>query len=169
MSSDLPLPETPDMSATTEEKATVFHLDWGVHDEAAPQLKSGFDELNVWKTFLRFKYATLICILISFGGSAEGYQVRGNFTETGRILLTAGDWCCQRVHSPSSKRIPRLTLCSNILANPGFVKQFATAISNGTPILDTNVVASWGAIQSSGQMIGMLFVTPWGLIGKGHR
>jgi MFS family permease len=45
----------------------------------------------------------------------------------------------------------------NIIANPGFVKQFATKVNAaGTPYLEAPVLSAWSAIQSVGQIIGMI-------------
>ncbi|KAK6903354.1 hypothetical protein I203_106857 [Kwoniella mangroviensis CBS 8507] len=47
----------------------------------------------------------------------------------------------------------------NIIANPGFIKQFATVIdSNGDPALSAPVLSAIGTIQSVGQIIGMTSV-----------
>ncbi|WVR08375.1 hypothetical protein IAU60_005430 [Kwoniella sp. DSM 27419] len=44
----------------------------------------------------------------------------------------------------------------NIIANPGFVKQFATTVdSKGEPALSAPVLSAIGTIQSVGQIIGM--------------
>lgn len=44
----------------------------------------------------------------------------------------------------------------NILANPGFVKQFATQLNAaGDPVLASPIISAWGSIMSVGQIIGM--------------
>ncbi|KAH7126472.1 general substrate transporter [Dactylonectria estremocensis] len=44
----------------------------------------------------------------------------------------------------------------NIIANPGFVQQFATETSaDGTPALASPILSAWGSIMSVGQIIGM--------------
>lgn len=49
-----------------------------------------------------------------------------------------------------------VSINGNIIANPGFVKQFATAInSDGELYLTSPILAGWSSIQSVGQIIGM--------------
>ncbi|KAI9147043.1 MFS transporter fmqE [Paramyrothecium foliicola] len=44
----------------------------------------------------------------------------------------------------------------NIIANPGFVKEFATQVnSDGEPVLASSILSAWGSIMSVGQIIGM--------------
>jgi hypothetical protein len=37
---------------------------------------SGFEDLGAIATLKRFKYASFICILVTFSAAADGYQVR---------------------------------------------------------------------------------------------
>ena len=51
----------------------------------------------------------------------------------------------------------QISITGTIIANKGFIAQFGTAHSSaGKLILDANVLAVWGGIQSLGQGIGML-------------
>lgn len=44
----------------------------------------------------------------------------------------------------------------NVIANPGFVRQFATATNDdGEPVLASSVLSAWSSIMSVGQIIGM--------------
>lgn len=44
----------------------------------------------------------------------------------------------------------------NVIANPGFVRQFSTAINDeGEPVLASPVLSAWSSIMSVGQIIGM--------------
>lgn len=44
----------------------------------------------------------------------------------------------------------------NIVANPGFVRQFATQTNDeGEPVLASSILSAWGSIMSVGQIIGM--------------
>lgn len=45
----------------------------------------------------------------------------------------------------------------NIIANQGFINQFATTVDNktGEPILSASVLTAIGTIQSVGQIVGM--------------
>ena len=47
----------------------------------------------------------------------------------------------------------------NIIANQGFVKQFATDVNaKSTPYLGAPVLAGWSSIMSVGQIIGMVTI-----------
>ena len=44
----------------------------------------------------------------------------------------------------------------NVIANPGFVAQFATETNDaGEPVLASPVLSAWSSIMSVGQIIGM--------------
>ncbi|KAH6971379.1 general substrate transporter [Ilyonectria sp. MPI-CAGE-AT-0026] len=48
----------------------------------------------------------------------------------------------------------------NIIANPGFVRQFATKFdAQGEPYLTSPILAGWSSIQSVGQIIGMIHLS----------
>ncbi|RSL78605.1 hypothetical protein CEP52_003987 [Fusarium oligoseptatum] len=48
----------------------------------------------------------------------------------------------------------------NIIANPGFVHQFATKLNDaGEPFLASDILAGWSSIMSVGQIIGMTHLT----------
>ncbi|UPK93075.1 hypothetical protein LCI18_004010 [Fusarium solani-melongenae] len=48
----------------------------------------------------------------------------------------------------------------NIIANPGFVSQFATKLNDaGEPFLASDILAGWSSIMSVGQIIGMTHLT----------
>ena len=54
-----------------------------------------------------------------------------------------GVWSSRLAHAP--------------VANKGFIQQYATATnSKGARILDANILAAWGGVQSAGQGFGML-------------
>lgn len=51
----------------------------------------------------------------------------------------------------------QISITGSIIANKGFIRQFGTAHNRaGALILDANVLAVWGGIQSLGQGLGML-------------
>ncbi|KAH8090267.1 hypothetical protein HD553DRAFT_337956 [Filobasidium floriforme] len=84
---------------------------------------SGFEDLGAIATLKRFKYASFMCILVTFSAAADGYQIGMN---------------------------------GNIIANTGFIRQFATETdAEGNPILAAGVLATWGPIMSVGQFVGM--------------
>jgi hypothetical protein len=52
---------------------------------------------------------------------------------------------------------PQIGMTGNIIANKGFIGTYATATNAaGAKILDANVLAAWGGIQSAGQGFGMI-------------
>lgn len=53
-------------------------------------------------------------------------------------------------------------MTSNIIANTGFVAQYGTVISatTGARSLAAKHLSAWAAVQSSGQIIGMVGITP---------
>ncbi|KAH6711365.1 putative transporter [Leptodontidium sp. 2 PMI_412] len=51
---------------------------------------------------------------------------------------------------------------ASIIANKGFVRQFATSKNaNGSPALDAPVLSGWASIMSVGQIIGMIGLSFW--------
>lgn len=53
------------------------------------------------------------------------------------------------------------TLNGNIIANKGFVNHVGFLNAKGTGyVLNANYTALWGAMQSLGQLLGMIFLTP---------
>lgn len=54
--------------------------------------------------------------------------------------------------------LPEINLNGGIVANKGFVKQFATP---GTKVIQGKYVSAWGGIQSTGQFIGQVVRRAW--------
>jgi MFS family permease len=52
------------------------------------------------------------------------------------------------------------TLNGNIIANQGFINQVGFPNAQGVYALNANYTALWGAMQSLGQIIGMLGLNP---------
>lgn len=51
----------------------------------------------------------------------------------------------------------QIGMTGNIIANAGFIKQYGSVHNAaGALILDANVVAAWGGVQSAGQGFGMI-------------
>lgn len=51
----------------------------------------------------------------------------------------------------------QIALTGSIIANKGFIAQYGTALNSaGDVILDADILAAWGGIQSAGQGVGML-------------
>jgi len=47
-----------------------------------------------------------------------------------------------------------------VIANSGFIRQIGFQNAAGTYVLNANHTALWGAMQSLGQLIGMVFINP---------
>ncbi|KAG4436677.1 hypothetical protein IFR05_007856 [Cadophora sp. M221] len=54
----------------------------------------------------------------------------------------------------------QITLNGNIIANRGFINHFGFPNAAGKHTLDANYTALWGALQSLGQLIGMVLLNP---------
>lgn len=52
------------------------------------------------------------------------------------------------------------TLNGNVIANQGFIDHVGFVDSNGEYSLNSNYTALWGAMQSLGQLVGMVFLNP---------
>jgi hypothetical protein len=51
----------------------------------------------------------------------------------------------------------RKSLGSRAVANKGFIQQYGTVLNaKGQVILDADILAAWGGVQSAGQGFGML-------------
>lgn len=130
---------------------------------------SGFEDLGTGATLKRFKYASFICILVTFSAAADGYQVRvvakinpceplltysSQIGMNGNIIANTGT-------STSDSNVRRSTLFLTMRSVPtrhhtGFIRQFATETdAEGNPVLAAGVLATWGPIMSVGQFVGM--------------
>tara|TARA_R110002060_G_scaffold71771_2_gene80381 strand:- start:1944 stop:2282 length:339 start_codon:yes stop_codon:yes gene_type:complete len=54
----------------------------------------------------------------------------------------------------------QIALNGNIIANRGFINHFGFPDATGRYTLDANYTALWGALQSLGQLIGMVLLNP---------
>lgn len=52
------------------------------------------------------------------------------------------------------------TLNGNVIANQGFINHVGFLGSDGEYALNSNYTALWGAMQSLGQLVGMVFLNP---------
>ena len=66
------------MEKETEHKQESAHLEdtAEVDFNDANQQLSGFEDLGAIATLKRFKFASLVCILVTFSAASDGYQVR---------------------------------------------------------------------------------------------
>ena len=52
------------------------------------------------------------------------------------------------------------TLNGNVIANKGFIKHIGFLNKEGKSVLNANHTALWGAMQSLGQLVAMVFMSP---------
>ncbi|ORY25553.1 general substrate transporter [Naematelia encephala] len=111
-------------------KAVAEHIETDFEKKdtsSGAHLKSGFDELSLFKTAWAFRKAVIICTLLNFAAAADGYQINLN---------------------------------GNIIANQGFIDKIGEKNAKGVYQLNAHYTALWGALQSLGQFIGMVFLNP---------
>lgn len=89
--------------------------------------------------------AVLVCNLLCIAASADGYQINLN----GLCILL----------SPVLQ--PELTITKgNIIANLGFIRKVGFPDEKGEYYLKAEYTSFWGALQSLGQLIGMILLNP---------
>ncbi|WRT68173.1 uncharacterized protein IL334_005148 [Kwoniella shivajii] len=90
----------------------------------------------------------------SKGQLATGYETL-TIPQTVRKFKWAFAFCFMATFAGATDGY-QIGINGNIIANPGFVKQFATTVdSTGEPALSAPVLSAIGTIQSVGQIIGM--------------
>lgn len=52
------------------------------------------------------------------------------------------------------------TLNGNVIANKGFIRHVGFPNSDGEVVLNADYTALWGAMQSLGQLVAMILITP---------
>lgn len=116
---------------------------------AAGQGVSGYETLTIWETAKKFKFNIFVCTMMAVSAAADGYQIgyvphHPIFPPSDQSSAVADD-----DSSPS--------MVGNIIANPGFVDQFATGVNaEGERFLASSVISAWNAIGSCGQFVGMV-------------
>lgn len=104
---------------------------------------TGFETMTPFETFKKFKWCTFYAAIAAFAAGADGYQIA----------------CVPPPTPPSHMRllltfISTSSMNSGILANPGFLEQFATLTTDeGKPTFDSVIIAAWGSIIPVGQVI----------------
>lgn len=138
------------------------------HDLKHPQetiLKSTLDDLGLWATVKRFPKVRS-CIF--------PYFVQGADSVSPRLCLSANSSVSLLQQTVSKSHLMvRLDssfqpcgfasdlLCTgNIIANQGFANKIGFPNEKGVYVLNAHYTALWGAMQSLGQLVGMLFLTP---------
>lgn len=51
-------------------------------------------------------------------------------------------------------------LLGNVIANQGFINHIGSPDADGTYTLNADYTSLWGALQSLGQLVGMVFLNP---------
>ena len=132
------------MDKESDQKLSAQHVEeLAPGDDYVDTQLSGYEDLGVGATLKRFKFATFICILVTFSAASDGYQVShlSNLSDISANLLN---------------HLTKIGMNGNIIANTGFIRQFATETdADGNPVLAAGVLATWGPIMSVGQFIGM--------------
>ena len=91
--------------------------------------------------------AVLVCNLLCIAAAADGYQ----YTLNGTL-------------SSKSSHFPQLILtyglAGNVIANQGFINHLGFRNEKGIYTLNAQYTALWGAMQSLGQLVGMVLLNP---------
>ncbi|OXC65393.1 hypothetical protein AYX13_05523 [Cryptococcus neoformans] len=89
------------------------------------------------------------------GQTATGYESLG-ILETVKTFKMASAICFAATFAAAADGY-QIGMNGNIIANQGFINQFATTVDNktGEPILSASVLTAIGTIQSVGQIVGM--------------
>lgn len=146
---------TTTLEKTSEKPAAdLHHVESNVEHDLKPaevvldaaargQATSGYEHLTPWETVKMFPKATAACFACAFAAATDGYQI-------GYVTAT------QNSHD---SLLTSRSINASIIANKGFVNQFATGIdSKGAKFLESPILSAWSAIMSVGQVIGMVTV-----------
>ncbi|CEN60929.1 hypothetical protein ASPCAL07600 [Aspergillus calidoustus] len=88
------------------------------------------------------------------GLGLSGYETLGLWETVKAFKMTT--FVCFMMCFSAATDGYQIGINGNIIANPGFVKQFATKTNEaGEPYLAASVLSAWSAIMSVGQIIGM--------------
>ncbi|KAH8894278.1 general substrate transporter [Thozetella sp. PMI_491] len=100
---------------------------------------------------------------LALGAAAQGQGISGfeslTWWETVKAFKVTAAICFAVTFSAATDGY-QIGINGNIIANPGFVRQFATNLdAQGEPYLTSPILAGWSSIQSVGQIIGMTHLT----------
>ncbi|KEY71303.1 hypothetical protein S7711_05895 [Stachybotrys chartarum IBT 7711] len=88
------------------------------------------------------------------GQGLSGYETLGIW-ETAKSFKVCTAICFLVAFSAATDGY-QIGINGNIIANPGFVREFATEVNDdGEPVLASSILSAWGSIMSVGQIIGM--------------
>ncbi|KAK1496983.1 hypothetical protein CCUS01_13265 [Colletotrichum cuscutae] len=114
---------------------------------------SGYKSLSIWETVKLFKIASAACFAAAFSAATDGYQIGyvSHFAPPRASILPDS-----LVYIANPVTPPTSSMNASIVANKGFVRQFATlADASGKPYLDSPILSGWSSIMSVGQVLGM--------------
>ncbi|KAK1488814.1 sugar transporter [Colletotrichum abscissum] len=114
---------------------------------------SGYESLSIWETVKLFKIASAACFAAAFSAATDGYQIgyASHFAPPRASIVPQS-----LVYIANPVTPPTSSLNASIVANKGFVHQFATlADASGKPYLDSPILSGWSSIMSVGQVLGM--------------
>lgn len=94
----------------------------------------------------------LVCNLLCIAAAADGYQ----------IVLNGGSPACPGRSQPwvYYDLVANLAYSGNVIANKGFIRHIGFQNDTGEYYLKAEYTALWGAMQSLGQLLGMIFLNP---------
>ncbi|KAL4863011.1 hypothetical protein BDV12DRAFT_189969 [Aspergillus spectabilis] len=90
----------------------------------------------------------------AMGQGLSGYETLGLWDTVKKFKMVT--FICFMVCFSAATDGYQIGINGNIIANPGFVKQFATGIdATGLPFLEAHILSAWSSIMSVGHIIGM--------------
>ncbi|KAK4042811.1 putative hexose transporter [Parachaetomium inaequale] len=122
---------------TSQDKARSDQVDWAEHADGAETTKEAALDAA------------------SRGQAITGYETL-TLWETVKTFKVSSAVCFAAAFSAATDGY-QIGMNSGIVANKGFIHQFATQTgSGGAGVLASPVLAGWGSIQSVGQIVGMI-------------
>ncbi|QGI71293.1 hypothetical protein CEK26_003630 [Fusarium fujikuroi] len=105
-----------------------------------------------------FKHDELAAEAVAQGQALSGYE-NLTFWETVRTFKMASLLCLLAAFSAGADGY-QIAMQASIIANKGFVQQFATAVNEeGEKFLASNIIATWSAGQNVGQVLGQIGIS----------
>lgn len=99
----------------------------------------------------------LVCNLLCIAGAADGYQIVLNGKPTHLDLFK---FSLPDSHGSSNHTNGYNHGSGNVIANQGFINHIGFPNDDGEHYLRAEYTALWGAMQSLGQLVGMVLLTP---------
>ncbi|KAF5988307.1 putative maltose permease (MalP) [Fusarium bulbicola] len=104
------------------------------------------------------KHDELAAEAVAQGQALSGYE-HLTFWETVRTFKMASLVCLLAAFSAGADGY-QIAMQASIIANKGFVQQFATAVNEeGEKFLASNIIATWSAGQNVGQVLGQIGIS----------